>query len=261
MSSTTTGSSQHQTTRSGSKPDTRSRSGLRPHNHSGSHVPEKPGHRWGLVELLSSEIVRVNGYKYVKVRCTSCGAEKTTCYTNLTRGKTKGCQSCSQKCGAPQWLLQRLEAARQRCTNPKDQGYPRYGGRGIQFRFESVACAAVWVADNLGLEREKELDRTNNSGHYEPGNLRWVSRRQNLADQDRSKSTAFHMFRMRHPEVRYADTTLRNLLNKGLSEQQIVERWGRPSCKPKGVYGTFSTADPDIVSLQTAGSSPTASSA
>lgn len=260
MSSNTMGSSLPPTTKSGLKPDTRFRSGLRPHNHSGSHVPEKPGHRWGLVELVSSEIQRINGYKYVNVRCTSCGTEKSVCYTNLIRGKTKGCQSCSQKCGAPQWLLQRLEAARQRCTNPKDPGFPRYGGRGIQFRFPSVACAAVWVMANLGLEREKELDRIHNSGHYEPGNLRWVSRKQNVANQDRSKSVRFHLFRLRHPEVRYADNTLRSLLGKGFSEEQIVERWSRPSCKPKGVFGTFSTADPAIVSLQTADSSPTANS-
>ena len=251
MSLSTMGSQQHPATKSGSKTDGRFRSGTPPHNHSGSHVPETPGFRWGLAELVSSEVRQVKGYRQVQVRCTSCQTEKWVSYDNLRAGKTQGCQSCRQKCGAPAWLLRRLEAARQRCTNPNDRGYKRYGARGVQFRFPSVAQAAVWVANNLGLHKDKELDRIDNSGHYEPGNLRWVTRRQNIANQDRAKSKEFHLFRSMHPEVRYADNTLRNLLRKGLSFDQIVERWNRPSDKPKGVYGICSTADPAIVSLLT----------
>ena len=199
MSSPTTASQPPQTTKSGSATDGRFRSGLLPHNHSGSHVPELVGHRWGLVELVSQEVHRVKGYRHVQVRCTSCGTTKLVNYPNLLKGATKGCQSCSQKCGAPVWLLQRLEAARQRCTNPNDAGYGRYGNRGIEFRFPTVAQAAVWVMQNLGLSADKELDRKDNDGHYEPGNLRWVTRKQNVANRTRSKSQEFHKFRQDHP--------------------------------------------------------------
>jgi hypothetical protein len=143
-----------------------------------------------------------------------------------------------------------MEAARQRCANPNDAGYRRYGARGIEFQFASVAEAAVWVMENLGLHREKEVDRVNNHGHYAPGNLRWVTRRQNMANARGSHSKAFHLFRQQYPEIRYADNTLRNLLRRGLSFQEIVDRYNQPSDKPKGVYGTFSTPDPDIVSLR-----------
>ena len=105
---------------------------------------------------------------------------------------------------------------------------------------------------NLGLHRAMELDRVDNNAHYEPGNLRWVPRKLNVANQSRSKSVEFHQFRQAHPDVRYADTTLRQMLCAGLTPEQIVERWGQPSCKPKGVYGTCSTADPEIASLRTA---------
>lgn len=253
MSSPTTVSVPPRTMKSGSTTGARFRSGMRPHNHAGSLVPEPLGHRWGLVELVSQEVLRVKGYRHVQVRCTSCGATKAINYANLRKGKTKGCQSCSQKCGAPVWLLQRMEAARQRCTNPNDAGYPRYGGRGVQFRFPTVAAGAVWVKENLGLERSKELDRRNNDGHYEAGNLRWVSRKVNIGNQTRSRTLEFHTFRLNHPEVRYADTTLRALIARGLTPEQIVQRWARPSCKPKGVYGTCSTADPEIVLQLTTG--------
>lgn len=150
-------------------------------------------------------------------------------------------------------MLQRLEAARQRCTNPNDPAYPRYGARGVQFLFPTVASAAVWVQQNLGLEKAKELDRMDNNGHYAPGNLRWVTRKQNTANQTRSRSKRFHLFRQNNPDVKYADNTLRNLMSQGLTDEQIVERFNKPSHKPKGVYGTFSTPDLDIVSLQTTG--------
>lgn len=109
---------------------------------------------------------------------------------------------------------------------------------------------AVWVQENLGLHREMQIDRINNDGHYEPGNLRYLSGKQNQANKRGPRSTQkLHAFREAHPEIRYSDATLRRLLTEGLTPEQIVDRFNRPSAKPKGVYGTFSTPDPDILSL------------
>jgi hypothetical protein len=58
-----------------------------------------------------------------------------------------------------------------------------------------------------------------------------------------------HQFKLAHPEIRYADSTLYTLINTGLTSEQIVERFHKPSYKPKGKYGTFSIADPEIASL------------
>lgn len=242
-------SPQPRTTKSGRSADGRFQSGMLPHNHSGSCAPEQAGHRWGLAELISPEFHREGSQRKVLIRCTGCGAEKLVDYYGLSRGKTQGCQSCRQKCGAPGWLLRRLEAARQRCTNPNDSGWHRYGARGVEFKFPSVAEAAVWVMENLGLEKGKELDRVDNNGGYEPGNLRWATRKQNMANRRNAQSIRFHLFRQNHPGIRYADNTLRNLLSRGLTDEEIVDRFYKKSDKPKGVYGTCSTADPDIVLL------------
>ena len=244
---------QPQITSSGPKTDEPSPSKRRPHNHSGSLAPEPVGHRWGLLELIDTAFTRREDYRYVKVRCTGCGMERMTSYDNLRAGKSTRCQSCAGKCGAPVWLIQRMEAARQRCTNPKDRAYSRYGARGIQFCFPSVAAAAVWVMENLGLHRDQEIDRVDNNGNYEPGNIRYASRRVNINNRNSSTILRFHKFRTMYPEVRYADTTLRNMLSHGMTYEEIVSRWEAPSCKPKGVYGTFSTADQDIVSQLTGG--------
>ena len=66
-----------------------------------------------------------------------------------------------------------------RCTRPERKDWPRYGGRGI------TLCARWMVFDNfiadVGLPPfpGAQLDRIDNDGHYEPGNVRWVTCRDN----------------------------------------------------------------------------------
>jgi hypothetical protein len=68
-----------------------------------------------------------------------------------------------------------------RCFNPKCQAYYRYGGRGItmcdEWR-ESFDAFIAWAEPN-GWRRELEIDRIDNDGNYEPGNCRWVTRKEN----------------------------------------------------------------------------------
>lgn len=138
----------------------------------------------------------------------------------------------------------------QRCENPQSRVFHNYGGRGIQFRFSSARSAAEWIKCNLGLRQDLVLDRIDNNGHYEPGNLRWVSHSMNNCNTRRGGWVAkFHKFRLDHPDIRYADKTLKNLFSLGFTSEQIIARYNRPSDKPKGVYGTYSTADPAIASL------------
>lgn len=70
--------------------------------------------------------------------------------------------------------------AKQRCTNPRTIGWRYYGGRGIRFLFaryeDFIAC--------LGPRPQgMTLDRINNDGHYEPGNVRWATRSEQRRNQ------------------------------------------------------------------------------
>lgn len=152
-------------------------------------------------------------------------------------------------------LAKRLTAAKQRCQNPKSRGFKTYGAKGIRFEFPTVADAYVWVLENIGSPPPRmELDRTNNAMGYAPGNLRWSTKAQNRRHTSRTvNAAAQHQFRLLHPEVKYADNTMQNLLSAGLTFNQILARWASPSCKPKGVYGICSTADPFIASLHRGG--------
>jgi hypothetical protein len=74
----------------------------------------------------------------------------------------------------------RFYQAKQRCTNPKNARYQEYGGRGIEWRFKSYE--EIYI--ELGPCPEgKSLDRINNDGHYEPGNVRWATSAEQYASR------------------------------------------------------------------------------
>ena len=255
MSSTTQDSAQLQSTSSKPK-KVGAPLGTVPPNKSASSRPDLVGLQFGSVKVISEEM-RWIGPKWKQrmhclCKCTTCGRESWIGYAVLVKGVSKNCRPCNQPVRFPKWLYARVNGMVQRCRNPKNHGFADYGGRGIEFRFASVSEGCLWIQSNLGLQRECQLDRINNDGHYEPGNLRWSTPRQNASHtRKRAIAPLFHQFRAEHPEVRYADSTLSHLLGLGLTFDQIVERWAKPSCKPKGKYGTFSTADPVIASLPT----------
>jgi hypothetical protein len=72
--------------------------------------------------------------------------------------------------------------ARSRCVNRNAKCWPNYGGRGIEFRFTSFE---QWVAE-LGPRPSPKhsVDRyPNNDGHYEPGNVRWATPKEQIQNQ------------------------------------------------------------------------------
>lgn len=82
------------------------------------------------------------------------------------------------------YLHKRFVSINQRCNNPKCSNYKYYGGRGIECRFENADSFICYVIGILGfdtLEKLKGLtiDRINNNGHYEPGNIRFVTHKEN----------------------------------------------------------------------------------
>ncbi len=65
------------------------------------------------------------------------------------------------------------------CNNPKNKRYHRYGGRGIELKFTSDEFVD-YVVNELQIDpRGLTIDRIDNDGHYEPGNIRFVTRVEN----------------------------------------------------------------------------------
>lgn len=77
-----------------------------------------------------------------------------------------------------------------RCYNPNDADYTDYGGRGIEVDKEwRDEVNGIWryieYINKLDKPSElhKYIDRIDNDGNYEPGNLRWAT----LSEQNRNR--------------------------------------------------------------------------
>jgi hypothetical protein len=69
-----------------------------------------------------------------------------------------------------------------RCTNPNNAAWDNYGGRGIRVCAKWRDSFQAFLAD-VGLRPDGEgltLDRINNNRGYEPGNVRWATRLQQV---------------------------------------------------------------------------------
>lgn len=79
--------------------------------------------------------------------------------------------------------------AKARCRNPSNQDFRHYGGRGIKFLFGSFEQFLTELGER---QPGMELDRIDNNGNYEPGNVRWATRTQQTNNtRANRKLTAF----------------------------------------------------------------------
>jgi hypothetical protein len=77
--------------------------------------------------------------------------------------------------------------AKGRCQNVYDRCYVDYGRRGIEFRFETFAA----FYKELGKRPSSvhSLDRTDNNGHYEVGNVKWSTKSEQVSNRRRYTRT------------------------------------------------------------------------
>ncbi len=71
--------------------------------------------------------------------------------------------------GTPEYIA--FDAAKQRCRNPKNKTWKDYGGRGIELRFRTFSDFFNEIGHRPS--RKHSLDRKDNDGHYEVGNIKW----------------------------------------------------------------------------------------
>lgn len=81
--------------------------------------------------------------------------------------------------------------AKRRCTNPKHDAWSRYGGRGIKFLFENFEAFFAYLGPKPSSEHS--LDRNNNDGNYEPGNVQWATK----SHQNKNRRPFSEEFRQR----------------------------------------------------------------
>lgn len=138
-----------------------------------------------------------------------CGTIKTIARGELTRGTTVSCGCFNLDNQIAKFLalntthgLSRINGEKnpiydiwrgmvRRCEESNDKKFPHYGGRGIRVypawldfpKFEADILSSIGQRPN----RSYSLDRKDNDGNYEPGNVRWATAKQQFYNRGRKQ--------------------------------------------------------------------------
>ncbi|QLR23339.1 hypothetical protein HV350_07930 [Citrobacter sp. RHBSTW-01013] len=146
----------------------------------------RQGQKFGRLEVLMTGVK--GRYRYYAVCRCDCGTEKCVRADHLAKGSVISC-GCAHRDAVTSHSLThsehygRWKNMLDRCENPKCKSFPFYGGRGIKVcdRWRDMRAFVDDLPD--GYFEGAQIDRIDNNGNYEPGNIRWATPEANCSNR------------------------------------------------------------------------------
>ena len=160
----------------------------------------KPGEELGDYHIKYIAETELNQMRRAIFKCGTCQSLFKARIGNVKYNRTKSCGCLNhlgkithgdKKRNNRHYLYSTWIGIKTRCYNKKENRWHRYGGRGITVCGEwinSYIKFKEYILDNLGERPEGySIDRINNDGHYEPGNVRWADASTQMLNRQKFK--------------------------------------------------------------------------
>lgn len=161
-----------------------------------SIITDRTGERYGRLVVVEQTPGRSVGGQVLWVCRCDCGNVRVLNGNALQSGNTKSCGCLTH--GRPKHGMsgtaeyRAWKAMKERCLKPNNPRYADYGGRGITIHPDWVASFEAFFSVVGRRPDGTSLDRIDNEGNYEPGNVRWATASQQANNKRRivANSTA-----------------------------------------------------------------------
>jgi len=129
-------------------------------------------------------------------------------------------------------------AAKIRCNDCAAEHFKHYGGRGIKFLFTCFDDFLEEVGQRPSPNHQ--LDRIDNEGNYERGNIQWATRKENGRNKRNSKFLTY-----RNETKTFAEWVEQLQLPRKRVSQRLVYGWSVEDAfeKPKGYQNSTYQSD------------------
>lgn len=180
-----------------------------------------------------------DGHYQCQCRC-ECGHEFPVRPKYLIEGTTTQCRYCTRK-NPPgrkhgmKWSREYTcwQQMKDRCLNPNSYMFSHCGGRGISIFPEWISDFSAFYRDVGPRPEGTSLDRINNDGNYEPGNVRWATRSEQARNKRNNRYLESHGKRLTIGDwaksLGISQQSIYRHLKKGKSFDWIVAHFSDPS--------------------------------